>query len=196
ITPDAAAGIGGWRDDELAKFLATGHAAGRGTASGPMGEAVDLSLSHLAPEDISAIVAYVRTVAPLASPDLPAPRAEPAPESHKAGPADAGGMGKAVFAGACIGCHAWSGEGTIASYATLTGGRAVNDPSGRNVVQAIVGGVNRRGGSGSRDMPAFGRGYSDREIAAVANYVTERFGARPASLTAADVASIRGEAAH
>jgi len=30
--------VGGWSDDDLASYLSTGHAKGRGTASGPMGE--------------------------------------------------------------------------------------------------------------------------------------------------------------
>ena len=37
-------------------------------------------------------------------------------------------------------------------------------------------------------MPAFGAAYSDTEIAAVANYVTARFGAAPSHLTARDIA--------
>ena len=41
-------------------------------------------------------------------------------------------------------------------------------------------------------MPAFGAAYSDEEIAAVANYVTARFGAQPSSITPADVAKLRG----
>jgi mono/diheme cytochrome c family protein len=40
-------------------------------------------------------------------------------------------------------------------------------------------------------MPAFGNAYSDDEIAAVANYVTARFGARGSTLTAKDVAELR-----
>jgi mono/diheme cytochrome c family protein len=40
-------------------------------------------------------------------------------------------------------------------------------------------------------MPAFGDGYSDAEIAAVANYVTARFGTAPSRITAADVGKIR-----
>src|SRR6185369_12876399 len=43
ISSDKATGVGGWSDEELAAYLATGHAKGRGTASGPMGEAVDHS---------------------------------------------------------------------------------------------------------------------------------------------------------
>jgi mono/diheme cytochrome c family protein len=40
-------------------------------------------------------------------------------------------------------------------------------------------------------MPAFGHAYSDAEIAAVANYVTARFGARPSSVTPKKVAALR-----
>ena len=40
-------------------------------------------------------------------------------------------------------------------------------------------------------MPAFADAYSDAEIAAVANYVTARFGAAPSRLTAKDVARLR-----
>jgi mono/diheme cytochrome c family protein len=40
-------------------------------------------------------------------------------------------------------------------------------------------------------MPAFGTVYSDIEIAAVANYVTARFGTKASQLTAQDVAKLR-----
>ncbi len=40
-------------------------------------------------------------------------------------------------------------------------------------------------------MPGFGRSYSDTEIAAVANYVTARFGSTPSRVTPADVANLR-----
>jgi mono/diheme cytochrome c family protein len=40
-------------------------------------------------------------------------------------------------------------------------------------------------------MPAFGHAYSDDEIAAVANYVTARFGAKASKVTAKQVAALR-----
>ena len=40
-------------------------------------------------------------------------------------------------------------------------------------------------------MPAFGNAYFDEEIAAVANYVTARFGSKGSQLTAEDVAELR-----
>ena len=63
----------------------TGHALGHGTASGPMGEAVDQSFSLMSPADIRALVAYVRSVPAIASADLPATLAPPAPASPKDG---------------------------------------------------------------------------------------------------------------
>ena len=190
ISSDKATGVGGWRDDDLVSYLSTGHAAGHGTASGPMGEAVDNSLSYLAPEDIRAIVAYLRSVPPSASPDLPATTAPPAPPSHKEG-VTAHARGKMVFQGACVSCHGWTGESAVSPTATLTGGWAVNDPGATNVAQIVIAGTKRHTPEGALSMPAFGNAYSDDEIAAVANYVTARFGAKGSKLTAKDVAELR-----
>jgi mono/diheme cytochrome c family protein len=190
ISSDKATGVGGWRDDDLVSYLSTGHAAGHGTASGPMGEAVDNSLSYLAPEDIRAIVVYLRSVPPSASPDLPATTAPPAPPSHKEG-VTADARGKMVFQGACVSCHGWTGESAVSPTATLTGGWAVNDPGATNVAQIVIAGTKRHTPEGALSMPAFGNAYSDDEIAAVANYVTARFGAKGSKLTANDVAELR-----
>jgi mono/diheme cytochrome c family protein len=194
ITQDKDSGIGGWSDETLNHFLSAGHAAGYGTASGPMGEAVDKSLGYLAPEDIKAIAVYLRSVPAMADADLPAPKMTPAPASPKAGIAEANAGGGAIFAGACASCHGWTGASPILSYATFTGSRAVNDPSARNVAQAIVWGVARQTTSGPVTMPAFGSAYSDLEIAAVANYVTARFGASPSRITEKQVAELRQQA--
>jgi mono/diheme cytochrome c family protein len=190
ISTDKATGLGAWRDDDIISYLSIGHAAGHGTASGPMGEAVDESFSQLAPEDIRALVAYLRTVPAVASPDLPATLAGPAPASHKEGGGAADASGKMVFEGACVSCHGWSGESAISPFATLTGAWAVNDPTATNVAQIVISGT-RRHVAGAVSMPAFGRSHSDAEIAAVSNYVTARFGSKGSEITEQDVAELR-----
>jgi mono/diheme cytochrome c family protein len=190
ISSDKATGIGGWSDDDLASYLSTGHAKGHGTASGPMGEAVDHSLSRMTPEDIRAIVTYLRSVPATASPDLPATLAPPAPASHKEG-VTADARGKIVFQGACVSCHGWSGESPVSPMATLTGVVAVNDPGATNVAQIVISGTKRHTPDGALSMPAFGNAYTDDEIAAVANYVTARFGSKGSKLTAQDIADLR-----
>jgi mono/diheme cytochrome c family protein len=196
ITSDKGAGIGNWSDDEVFAYLAKGHANGRGTAAGPMGEAVDQSFSYLSESDIRAIVVYLRSVPATASPDLPAAIAPPAPLSPSEGTANADVLGKKVFQEACVSCHNWTGVSAISSYATIAGARAVNDPAATNVAQIVISGTHRLTPQGIISMPAFGATYSDSEIAAVANYVTTRFGSKPSDITEKDVADLRGETSH
>jgi mono/diheme cytochrome c family protein len=194
ITPDPKSGIGAWSEADLAQYLAAGHAGGRGTATGPMGEVVDNSLQYLTPADITAMVTYLRSVSGIADADLPEPKASPASSSHAEGvAANIDSQGKAVYAGACAGCHDWTGVSPVIPYATLTGVRSVNDPTATNVVQIILSGANRRTADTRATMPAFGSAYSDAEIASLANYVTARFGAQPSAVTTQNIAALRAQ---
>ena len=194
ISSDSATGIGAWSDDAVFAYLTTGHVLGHGTASGPMGEAVDKSFSQLAPEDMHAVVAYLRSVPPVTS-NLPATLAPPAPASHRQGVTITDARGKQVFEGACASCHDWTGVSPIIPFATLTGARAVNDPSAVNVAQIVISGTKRKTPQGMVVMPAFGATYSNVEIAAVANYVTARFGSEGSRLTERDVENLRRQSA-
>ena len=191
ISGDASTGVGGWSEDQLLGYLAAGHAEGHGTATGPMGEAVDASFSQLSASDVQALVAYLRTVPAAGASDLSATLAGPAPASPRQGVVIADARGRRVFEGACASCHGWTGVSPIIPLATLTGARAVNDPSAVNVAQVVIAGARRDTPQGVATMPAFGRTYSDSEIAAVANYVTARFGAKPSRIDAAQVAALR-----
>jgi mono/diheme cytochrome c family protein len=194
ITSDPKSGIGAWSEADIAHYLAVGHAEGRGTATGPMGEAVDNSLQYLTPGDIGAMVSYLRSVSGIATSDLPQPKAGAAPSVHSEGvAANLDPTGKAVYAGACAGCHDWSGVSPVLPYATLTGVRSVNDPTATNVVQVILSGAHRRTADAGTTMPAFGSAYSDVEIASLANYVTARFGAQPSAVTAENIATARAQ---
>jgi len=194
ITSDPKSGIGAWSEADLAHYLALGHADGRGTATGPMGEAVDNSLQYLTQGDITAMVTYLRSVTGIATSDLPEPKAGPAPSSYAEGvAANVDSTGKGVYAGACAGCHDWSGVSPVIPYATLTGVRSVNDPTATNVVQIILSGAHRRTADAGATMPAFGSAYSDTEIASLANYVTARFGAQPSAVTAQNIATLRAQ---
>jgi mono/diheme cytochrome c family protein len=191
ITPDADSGIGSWSEDDLTQYLQSGHAVGHGAAGGPMGEEVAASSSTLTSGDLHAIVTYLRSVPAVRTRDLPAVKTEVASDSPKLIQAVVDPRGKEIFAGACASCHGWSGVSLVTRYATLTGDRAVNDPTAMNVVQIILSGGHAPTAEGFGLMPAFGEAYSDTEIAAVANYVTARFGAEPTRLTAEDVARSR-----
>jgi mono/diheme cytochrome c family protein len=194
ITSDPRSGIGAWSEADLAHYLSMGHADGRGTATGPMGEAVDDSLQYLTQSDIAAIVTYVRSVSAVATSELPEPKANPAPSSYAQGvAANVDPIGRAVYAGACAGCHDWTGVSPVIPYASLIGVRSVNDPTATNVVQIILSGAHRQFSDTRTTMPAFGSAYSDQEIASLANYVTARFGAQPSAVTVQNIESLRAQ---
>jgi mono/diheme cytochrome c family protein len=195
ITSDKGTGIGEWRDDDVSAYLSKGHALNRGTAAGPMGEAVDQSLSHMSESDIKALTVYLRSVPAIATPNLTATIAPPAPARPDEGSATADVLGGKVFQEACVSCHNWTGVSAISPYATIAGTRAVNDPAATNVAQIVITGTRRLTPRGVISMPAFGSAYSDNEIAAVANYVTGRFGSEQSRITDKDVAELRGETA-
>jgi mono/diheme cytochrome c family protein len=145
----------------------------------------------LEPTDIAAIVTYLRSVPGQASADLPEPKAAPT-AGMQAGDADLGNVrGKQVYEGACAGCHGWTGVSPVLPFATLTGTRAVNDPTATNVAQVIIAGGQRHYAIDAENMPSFGSTYSDAEIASVANYVTARYGAKGSDLTAEGIARLR-----
>ncbi len=193
ITSDKGSGVGAWSDDDLFAYLSAGHANGRGTASGPMGEAVDQSFSQMAPSDIRTLVTYLRSIPAIASPDLPSTLAPPAPASPKAGGATADALGKRVFEQACASCHDWTGVSPLSPVATIAGSRAVNDRTATNVAQIVISGTVRHAPPGVISMPAFGASYSDVEIAAVANYVTGRFGSEESKVSDKRVAELRNQ---
>jgi mono/diheme cytochrome c family protein len=197
LTSDKEFGIGAWTDAQIADYLAKGHAEGRGAASGSMAEAVEFSLRYLTPEDIRAMVVYLRSIPPQRSDsdhpvntDPPLVRASTA-FAPPLDEARAGSLGLTLFQGACASCHGWNGEGLQHPHAALVGSQTVNDPSGTNLMQVILRGSHMKTNEGDVFMPAFGSAYTDVEIAALANYVVGHFGAKRSSITPADVAAAR-----
>lgn len=193
LTSDKESGIGTWTAEALEQYMKTGRSPEHGTAFGPMALAVHMSFQKLTPSDVSAIVTYIQSVPPISSPDLPAPKLEAAsavPSEHAA--AESNSRGHLMFASMCAGCHSWTGAGSYVPYTTLTGNRAVNDPTATNVALAVLRGTSTLPSSGEiAVMPSFAAAWTDEEIADVSNYVIARFGAKPSSITAEEVGRLR-----
>jgi mono/diheme cytochrome c family protein len=197
ITSDTAHGIGAWSDAEIASYLSTGHTDRRGSASGPMGEAVENSLQFLQPGDTEALVTYLRSVPARAGngPITIDAEAAPALASSDAAPGgdnvDENSAGLKLFESACASCHQWNGKGQETPYASLLSTSSVNDINGTNVTQVILHGSRMHLDGHDVFMPAFGKAYSDTEVAALANYVIAHFGNKHGTVTPDAVAQSR-----
>ena len=123
ITPDVETGIGGWSDGEIAQALVTGMRPDHGRLAGvPLAAVMPANFyKALLPDDLDAIVAYLRTVKPIrnevTAPVYKAPvHREPFPEAEA-------GFNTAVFAdparrgaylatiGHCMECHSTFSRG-------------------------------------------------------------------------------------
>jgi mono/diheme cytochrome c family protein len=71
ITPDEETGIGSWSEDEIVEAFQTGTKPNFDDFSGPM-KHVQENLAKLAPEDLAAIAAYLKSLPPIKS-ERPAP---------------------------------------------------------------------------------------------------------------------------
>jgi mono/diheme cytochrome c family protein len=195
ITPDTETGIGAWSDAEIEQYLSSGHAPAHGSAGGGMAEAIDLSLRHLSPEDIAALTRYLRNI-PAQRSEFTA-RIDHHPDTLNGAMAWSPGadrdegIGFEIFASACASCHGWDGAGQQTDHAEFLRSPAVNDPSGVNLVRAVLEGVKIGSPKGDNLMPSFAAAYSDAEIAAVSNYVIRHFGGKRGEVTAASVRASR-----
>ena len=198
ITPDKISGVGDWRDDELVAYLATGAAAGRANAAGPMGEVVANSTQYLTPVDLRSIVTYLRSVPPVSG-------GETRPRNQWGNPADdvtalrgaaiSGVNGAQLFVANCATCHSWTGQGVGASapgaYPSLIHNSTVGASDASNLAMVILHGVNRTTKHADVLMPAFGSELTDDQVAAITNYVTRQFGNPQSSVTVEQIAKLR-----
>jgi mono/diheme cytochrome c family protein len=114
ITSDPAWCIGAWSDAQLADYLSSGHAEGRSSAAGPMGEAVENSLRFLSEDDIRAMTAYLKSVPAIHDSAGVAAVQTSYAQVHAAKAAGSAGSGQSlglrVFEGACASCHSFDHE--------------------------------------------------------------------------------------
>lgn len=178
ITSDVRDGIGSWSDDQLATFLKTGAAPGKGVALGPMAETIH-SLSALNDADLHAMVAYLKSTPATADKDANAALYQ-----------GADARGAQTYLNHCASCHGIEGKGLAGAVPALVGSGAVRSQGPQNVIQVVLGGLEAKKNYGP--MPAVGAGMSDEEVAEVTNYVRQLGGnAAPTTAQAGQVAKLR-----
>ena len=203
ITPDKT-GIGSWSDQELTDFLTQGHNT-HAIAGGDMGLAVQLSLSKLQPDDVRALVAYLRSVPAVATPNAAGvARAAPAVNVMAVEPQQqrdlatlangTGGDGAQLYESACAACHAANGGGTLdKTHPDLATNAAVLATSPDNLIMTIADGVHRTVNGHAAAMPGFSADLSNAQIGALATYVRRSIaGLNVPAVSAEDVVRVRG----
>jgi mono/diheme cytochrome c family protein len=184
ISSDKTDGVGGWSRDELVSYLYQGGNMTKGSAFGPMGQVVQYSLSKLPKSDIEDIASYLQTVTP--------PRKNEQVPMMALTASDAA-LGAKVYAANCAACHMPTGTGMAPMIPPLKGNDSVTAAQPDNVIGAVLNGL--QPWNNGPPMPSFATALSDREIAAVTNYVRTTWGnAGSANATPAKVMADRNVA--
>ncbi len=186
LTNDQPGGLGTWTVDELAEYLRTGRNK-TAAATGPMGEVISLSTSHLTTEDLRAMAMYLK--------DHQGSRAGVTPAAPDKTLMVAG---KDIFEAHCGACHQPSGTGVTGLFPALADAPAVQSDDFSNLIHVVLKGgksaATRARPTGAA-MPPFGWKLSDRQIAAVATYIRNAWGNSASEVSGRDVAAARRELA-
>jgi mono/diheme cytochrome c family protein len=176
----AKSGLLSWSQNNLVRYLGTGVSPRAGTF-GPMNEVITNSLRHLSADDLSAMAIYLKSL----------PAREPA--DSKASP-EGSQPSAAAYRDHCEKCHLVSGRGGMFNGPPLAGSAVVQTEDPASLINIVL--------LGSDTPPDVALGawetmkpnantLTDREVAAICNYVRSAWGNNGRLVTEADVAAQR-----
>ena len=105
-------------------------------------------------------------------------------------------MGAHLYNQACAGCHLPDGKGRQSPWAALGGAHSAGDVAGTNMVQILAHGSQMETNQGLMFMHSFTGGYTDPELAVIANYTIGQMSGRQGQVTAQQIKAARGPDDH
>ena len=180
ITSDKYYGIGRFSDDQIVEFLKTGVSGSMGVVLGPMSQTVHESLSKMSDADLHAIVAYLKSTAPISS----------YTDAQKTNFTGQDPTGAQTYLTNCASCHQQDGLGKAGVIPALAGNSIVNSGGPQSVIEVILGGVQAQKSYGP--MAGLGVSMTDEQVALATNYIRQSWGNKaPATATPGMVATLR-----
>ena len=185
-----------WTEDALASYLRTGFDAHHGAAAGPM-TAVTEQLAKVPETEVQAMAIYLASLMPRSRPEsAPTLSPEQTPNGGLESVANRGGgdpAARAIFNGACGGCHGPDAPMTRGGAPSLALSTAVNAATPRGAIQIILNGIPWREAKPAPYMPSFAAALTDAQVAQLAGYLRATFSDNPAwSDIPTEVAKARG----
>ncbi|MGV8379743.1 c-type cytochrome, partial [Pseudomonas aeruginosa] len=186
-----------WSEEALYAYLRHGYSAYHGVASGPMAPVVGEGLAKQSDEDLRALAHYLASYAAAPAGETDQQQAQRLERQGYGRVQPPSGSGARLFAGACLACH-HDGDGPrfFGVRPSLALNSNVHADSPDNLLRIILDGIHSPATGDLGYMPGFRHSLDDRQVAALANYLRERFAGKPAwPDLAAKAASLRQQAA-
>ena len=158
-----------WTAGQLTEYLSTGWHKLHGAAAGPMAD-VAKNLGQASTQDVRAIATYIASLSEGGGTVV---------AQHDNRTTGAPPDVVAIYAGACANCHNNSGAVGPSKAISLSLSNAVQQSESANTIRIILNGIQTYRGDGGPYMPAFDGILTDKQIAALAHYLRERYSSQP-----------------
>jgi alcohol dehydrogenase (quinone), cytochrome c subunit len=186
-------GLGGWSQEDIVATLRTARNAQQSVIGTPMSDVVVHSTQNLTDADLQAIAAYLKTLPPTAG-DAPKFAANPATAAAllKGHEAD---RGAELYDDNCAACHRTDGAGSPKALPKIAGNSSVLAENPNSLIRLVLGGSALPGTTqapSALGMPGFAWRLSNEEVAQLLTFVRAGWGNKASSVTAGEVARVRG----
>ena len=184
LSGDPVTGLGKWSAEDIAELLQTGISR-RGSAAGPMAEAVHVGLQYVRDDDAKAMAAYLKSL-PAQGLDARAVGTAPSATVME--------TGRGLYEAQCTQCHKSSGEGVYPAWPPLAGNLSVTAPDAVNAIKLVLRGgfsPSTAGHPQPHGMPPFGQAMKDQDVAAVVSYIRNSWGNSAGGVSLSDVRRVR-----
>jgi mono/diheme cytochrome c family protein len=186
ITNAALSGLGHWSQADLTAYLKSGHNR-VSAATGPMGEVVSLSTTHMTDSDLNAIATYLKSLPGKPGDASPPPVNDPAMTA-----------GAAIYRDQCSACHGLDGKGIAELFPSVAESSTARSDDPTTSIRIVLRGARS---VGTKDqptapgMPSYGQQLNDDEVAAVLTYIRNSWGGAAKPVDAAAVSKVRRDTA-
>jgi len=184
-------GLGRWSKEDIVQLLKSGrnpHSA----ASGPMAEVVGFSTQYWDDADLSAVAAYLKSLAPALGDHAVFSPDETTLKTYLDGQATA--TGARIFLDSCSACHRLNGQGAMTAFPGLAGNPMVQSRDPASLIEVILAGSrlpSTAAAPSSMAMPGFAWRYDDTEVAALASFIRSAWGNHAPPVMPGQVTDVR-----
>jgi mono/diheme cytochrome c family protein len=185
-------GLGNWSKQDIVATLRTARNEQQSVIGAPMSEVVVHSTQYLNEADLQAIAAYLKTLAPSPGALKFAPNTATAAALAKGHEAD---RGAELYDDNCAACHHSDGEGSPKALPKIAGNTSVLAQDPNSLIRLVLAGSalpGTRTAPSPLGMPGFGWRLSNQEAAQLLTFIRTSWGNQASSVTAAEVARVRG----
>ncbi|MEY1661712.1 c-type cytochrome [Isoalcanivorax beigongshangi] len=189
-------GLATWSEAEIVEFLRTGR-TDRVAVFGAMADVVAHSSRYMSVDDLSAIAAYLKQLAPQPGGRGAWQRGEDLTTAALRSGTDTS-PGALLYVEQCSLCHRLDGQGAPRIFPSLAGNSIVFAEDARSLIQVTLAGDRMPLTDADRmafAMPAFDH-LSDGELAQVLSYVRAGWGNNAGPVSEWDIRRMRAELAH